>query len=376
MNAGVTVNTLGNPHTLSGLPNKNADIANFRKVRVQNTSGLDAVLDSKSILVDMPNQLSDAEKNSWKTAMNGGWTTNTMSVGRITPFLIPSTGNARNTWILLEGANLNILSSSSVVTICDINGSDLVVVPNSQVNYLSNGKDLQFYYNFFTLGLGKYKVKLFNGVAQYITNQIIEVTDSINYLSLSGLTWNIKRYNDIVSSNQFADNTQFYYKVDANVKPLADENIYIFNAKLSNISFSFSENFVISFNIIANLTGQTTNLALIGITDNPNALLSNDFLAWIGLAGASGAATRLIIGGNAISPMLNGSPIEFEINKNGNTVTIFYKGVKWGDNTIISGQFNFTVNTTNNIYFGAIFPNRGALPAEISGNILQIYKYT
>ena len=31
MNAGVTIKTLGNPHTLSGLPNKNTDIANFRK---------------------------------------------------------------------------------------------------------------------------------------------------------------------------------------------------------------------------------------------------------------------------------------------------------------------------------------------------------
>ena len=54
MNAGVTVNTLVNPHTLSGLPNKNPDIANFRKVRVQNASGLDAVVDSKSMLLDMP----------------------------------------------------------------------------------------------------------------------------------------------------------------------------------------------------------------------------------------------------------------------------------------------------------------------------------
>ena len=31
MNAGVTVNTLGNPHTLSGLPNKNADILILEK---------------------------------------------------------------------------------------------------------------------------------------------------------------------------------------------------------------------------------------------------------------------------------------------------------------------------------------------------------
>ena len=40
MNAGVTVNTLGNPYSLTGLPNKNADITNFRKVRVQNTSDI------------------------------------------------------------------------------------------------------------------------------------------------------------------------------------------------------------------------------------------------------------------------------------------------------------------------------------------------
>ena len=68
MNAGVTVNTLGNPHTLSGLPNKNADIANFRKVRVQNASGLDSVVDSKNLLTDGITSMSDAEKDAWRLA--------------------------------------------------------------------------------------------------------------------------------------------------------------------------------------------------------------------------------------------------------------------------------------------------------------------
>ena len=58
MNAAITVNTLGNPHTLSGLPDKNTDIANFRKVRVQNASGLDAVVDSKNMLIDIPSKIS------------------------------------------------------------------------------------------------------------------------------------------------------------------------------------------------------------------------------------------------------------------------------------------------------------------------------
>ena len=53
LNASFTIDTKGNAHSLKNLPNKNTDIANFRKVRVQNTSGLDAVVDSKSILIDI-----------------------------------------------------------------------------------------------------------------------------------------------------------------------------------------------------------------------------------------------------------------------------------------------------------------------------------
>ena len=68
MNAAVTVNTLGNPHTLAGLPNKNADIANFRKVRVQNASGLDAVVDSKNLLTDGMTSMTDNEKDAWRIA--------------------------------------------------------------------------------------------------------------------------------------------------------------------------------------------------------------------------------------------------------------------------------------------------------------------
>lgn len=178
MNAGVTINTLGNPHTLSGLPNKNADIANFRKVRVQNASGLDAVVDSKSMLLDMPSYLTEQERTNWKTAMNGGWTTNTMSVALISPFIIKNDNNVN--WILLKGANLNLPPTSFEVAIMNEAGTSvLAIVPNSQVQLYTNGTDLIFYYNFFTLGLGKYKIRLWNGVAYYITNSKLTVTDTI-----------------------------------------------------------------------------------------------------------------------------------------------------------------------------------------------------
>ena len=178
MNAGVTVNTLGNPHTLSGLPNKNADIENFRKVRVQNASGLDAVVDSKNMLLDMPSYLTEQERTAWKTAMNGGWTTNTMSVALISPFIIKNDNNVN--WILLKGANLNLPPTSFEVAIMNEEGTSvLAIVPNSQVQLYTNGTELIFYYNFFTLGLGKYKIRLWNGVAYYITNSKLTVTDTI-----------------------------------------------------------------------------------------------------------------------------------------------------------------------------------------------------
>ena len=178
MNAAVTVNTLGNPHTLSGLPNKNTDITNFRKVRVQDASGLDAVVDSKSMLLDMPSYLTEQERTNWKTAMNGGWTTNTMSVALISPFIIKNDNNVN--WILLKGANLNLPPTSFEVAIMNEAGTSvLAIVPNSQVQLYTNGTDLIFYYNFFTLGLGKYKIRLWNGVAYYITNSKLTITDTI-----------------------------------------------------------------------------------------------------------------------------------------------------------------------------------------------------
>ena len=45
------------------------------------------MVDSKSMLLDMPSYLTEQERTNWKTAMNGGWATNTMSVALISPLL-------------------------------------------------------------------------------------------------------------------------------------------------------------------------------------------------------------------------------------------------------------------------------------------------
>ena len=137
------------------------------------------MVDSKSMLLDMPSYLTEQERTNWKTAMNGGWTTATMSVALISPFIIKDDNN--DNWVLLKGANLNLPPTSFEVAIMNEAGTSVVaVVPNNQVQLYTNGTDLIFYYNFFNLGLGKYKIRLWNGVAYYTTIGTITVTDTIS----------------------------------------------------------------------------------------------------------------------------------------------------------------------------------------------------
>lgn len=112
MNASVTVNTLGNPYSITGLPNKNADITNFRKVRVQNASGLDAVVDSKNLLTDGVTSMTDAEKDAWRLAQRKS--TETYSTGvPVINGVYPYIQSKENVSFL----NFNITGSSLLINV-------------------------------------------------------------------------------------------------------------------------------------------------------------------------------------------------------------------------------------------------------------------
>jgi len=196
LNASFSISTLGNPYILSGLPNKNADTVNFQKVVVQNTSGLHAVVDSKNLLMEMPNQMTEVERSVWKTKMNGGWSTDTMSVAVISPPIVDKTD--RPFWINLKGANLNLPSTSFKVELCtqDSVSADtatvVTAIPGSQVQLYPNGIDLTFYYNFKNIPVGEYKIRLWNGVAWYLTSFTIRVVTQIQRIPLNNIVWNKK----------------------------------------------------------------------------------------------------------------------------------------------------------------------------------------
>ena len=200
MNAGVTVNTLGNPHTLSGLPNKNTDIVNFRKVRVQNTSGLDSVVDSKNLLTDGMTSMSDAEKDAWRLAQRKSDETYSTGQPRV-DFVFPSYINNSLTYIqplVLYGINLYIdnQTPNSIVRLNrveDINGNavnDLYDVTNFEVSPLKTNQ-IVLMLDWSLYPKGKYKFKILNGALQsLVSDGFVILNDSVPN-QISNLTWTI-----------------------------------------------------------------------------------------------------------------------------------------------------------------------------------------
>jgi len=223
--------------------------------------------------------LTDAEKTEIKTIANGGWTTATMSVGLISPPIINKNLNS-NTWIALKGANLNLPPVSFGVQIMDEAGTVVMAtVPNAQVQLYQNGIDLTFYYNFNNLANGNYKIRLWNGVAYYVTSLTIQVTDTLQAVNLGLLDWNTKTYNDAASPVIYGDGSLGRITPDAAVKPLAEGPEIIASVK-SNTLFGNGKDFYLRFNVSYNDTGTTNANAFIGLitANTPNSLGNNNFL--------------------------------------------------------------------------------------------------
>lgn len=176
--------------TFQNLANRSAD-ASYNRVIGLNSSGQLATVNGVSMLLQSATEMTEAQRTAYKTSMNGGWTTSTMSVAMISPLVVDN--GDYNTWFSLKGANLNLNPASFQVSICDLAGNLLVNVPGYQVTLFQNGVDLNFYFNFSTLGIGKYRVRLWNGVAYYTTNTNIAVTvvANIDNIDLASIIWQV-----------------------------------------------------------------------------------------------------------------------------------------------------------------------------------------
>lgn len=125
--------------------------------------------------------LNDREKEIWKAEMNGGWTTNTMSVLLISPMVMKN----KDEWqfVSLTGVNLNFKPTNFKIEICSGDSTArqtnvVATIDNSKVQ-LINGQTLGFWLNVVESNLsdGEYKIRLSNGVATYLTPMVFKVLE-------------------------------------------------------------------------------------------------------------------------------------------------------------------------------------------------------
>ncbi|WP_434575552.1 hypothetical protein [Riemerella anatipestifer] len=317
--ANYTWDTAGYYLYFKGLPDKSND-ATFNKMVVIDSNGQMAESNGKVLIKSIPSLLSEAERRAWKTEMNGGWTTNTMSVALISPFIIKNDNN--DNWILLKGANLNLNPTSFEVAIMDEMGTSvLTIVPNNQVQLYTNGTDLIFYYNFSTLGLGKYKIRLWNGVAHYTTNGTITISNTISNIPFQ--QGEIRLVSGSSSTN-IATADEVILKPDSNIKAQPTTAL----RSLSDIVSNWVDGNVLQGNedwwvqlgvecVVTSSGGIRVDIANVGLSSSSSSSLLSPTIGGVLINNiptghfVSQNSDIGIIGGGTLNDLANGSQINY-----------------------------------------------------------------
>lgn len=225
------------------------------------------------------NTLSDSEKTAIKTAANGGWTTNTMSVAIVSPPVVST--DDKPTWISLKGANLNFNPASFSVKIVDVTGATvLATIDNAQVQLYTNGLDLTFWFNFKDLPLGNCKIKLWNGVADYLIPQPILIVDVLDLIPLGSLIWEVEEHTPNAGTI-FASGNGVNYQPSSTNKPYAVDSSIVAAAKSAEIC-GIDQNFYIRGTFsFTGLSGSYYDV-FVGVMNNSTILeLVNSIVAYI-----------------------------------------------------------------------------------------------
>lgn len=370
-----TLNTNGQLYSVTNLPNKSADTS-FNRMMVQNSTGQVAWGNGNTLIKNMPALLSDAEKTTWKTEMNGGWTTNTMSIALINPIVIQKIDTIQ--YVTLLGANLNLNPTNFSVEI--VNNTEVVIasIPGSQVQLQSNGLSLIFYYNFKDLPLGSYKIRLWNGVAYYVSQISFQVLSASNIYEVdqSLISWTFDfltkaeggSYNDHITSSGSIELGSMV-KNSANVTYSNTETTLIAAALSSElivdgIPLTLNDNFYIELEFVGN---HIASCHQGGISKDSTASLLSSFIA----------STKFIYGYNWVllpsSQSVTGIgtvPTKLIIAKTGNLLTLVMSSSGGTCITSVTASSSSPVRLRLNKY---LFDNDPTYKTTM--NLISAYKF-
>jgi hypothetical protein len=251
LGANWTLNTSGLYYSITGLSDVSND-STFDVFLSQNAAGRIGKTNGKQPFLSLPSTLTNAEKMAWKTAMNGGWTTNTMSVATISPPIVDRSD--KPSWITLKGANLNLPPTSFKIELCTEASTDLdpvvvATIPSAQVQLYDNGIDLAFWFNFSTIPEGKYKIRLWNGVASYLTgaNTMLQIVNS-TIPFIPSLTWTYAEHTPD-SNTMIGGNSSVTYNSNPSNKAYQANDLTTVSVGKSSELFGPDDNFYLRIGV-------------------------------------------------------------------------------------------------------------------------------
>jgi hypothetical protein len=369
------MNTSGKNYTISGLSDVSNDTT-FNTFLSQNAAGKVGKSTGKQVFLTVPTSLTETERTAWKTAMNGGWTTNTMSVASISPPIVDRAN--KPTWITLKGANLNLPPSSFKIEICTETSTDsnpvvVATIPGSQVQLYDNGTDLSFWFNFSTIAEGKYKIRLWNGVAYYLTgaNTMIQIVNS-TVPFIPSLAWTYAEHTQ-GTNTMIGGNSSVTYTSNPANKAYQSNDLTIVSAGKSSELFGANDNFYLRIGI------NITNVQVALDNNTPFVIGLCNSIDTVSLSDLSVIKGRGIInyrgGGISIFPDLSSQSVTFW-------------GLYTAEMQIIRNNGLFTISVTMNnstrIYTKSapaialsLFAMIGNSPSATTAsfNILEKYKF-
>ncbi|BFO64134.1 hypothetical protein [Chryseobacterium sp. KCF3-3] len=321
----------------------------------------------------------DAQKNEIKTIANGGWTTGTMSVAIISPPIVDKQNKPY--WINLRGANLNLPPTNFKIELCTGASSSadtatvVVEIPASQVQLYTNGTDLTFYYNFKDIPEGTYKLRLWNGVAYYLTSFTLNVVAQVNRVDLNNIVWSRKINNNATSPVITESGASVSYSSDPNVKAMADDSSFV-AARKTNQLVGADEDFYMTVEITGNTStitnGQGTMTHFVGLVNAASTVdLLNQTVVNLRAVQKYWYPFTVFFPDNSSNSLVNNSG-----NTYGLSVIFMRRGGSW---TIIITINNQTLLYTKTGYTGAIsfgmYNQNTAAATGISVNIVELYKF-
>ena len=310
--SGVAMNWTNSSHRYSGLLDKSAD-ATFNQLLGVDSNGYAAKVNGKTVFINLPDILTESEKTAWKTKMNGGWTTQTMSVFSISPLVVPKLDE--HNFMVISGANLNLNPVNFKIEIISALTQNVIAeIPSNQVNLISNSS-LNFYYNFKDLSESEYKIKITNGLASYITPLTFYVKKNINYINLSNNTWETWKHD--IDSVVVTETPQILQTINT----LQTGKYYgqVVNTKLSKVLFEANDNFVLTYTVVQSANTNANPILKIGLTDLSDVNnLDNNIIGII--TKFSGPQIQNSINGGVVNS-INNSPTTVTIIKDKNKLT-------------------------------------------------------